>query len=125
MILIDDVLKLHNKSIDDFGGAKGIRDIGLLESALARPFQTFGGKDLYPTVFEKAAAITESLIINHPFIDGNKRTGMLAMVTFLFEYNFALTAGEDELYNFTISISTGETKFEDIVNWLKQNSNPL
>lgn len=125
MILADDVLKLHDKSIGDFGGARGIRDSGLLESALARPFQTFGGEDLYPTVFEKAAALAESLIVNHPFIDGNKRTGMLAMVTFLFEYNFVLTAGEDDLYNFTISISTGETKFDDIVNWLKENSNPL
>ena len=125
MILVEDVIKLHNKSIDDFGGARGIRDSGLLESALARPFQTFGGEDLYPTVFEKAAALAESLIINHPFIDGNKRTGILTMVTFLFEYNFALTAREDDLYNFTISISTGETKFDDIVQWLKQNSNPL
>jgi death-on-curing protein len=124
MILAEDVLKLHDKSIDDFGGATGIRDTGLLESALARPFQTFAGEDLYPTAFEKAAAIAESLIINHPFIDGNKRTGMLAMVTVLLEYNFALTATEDEMYNFTISISTGEIKFEDIVRWLKQNSTP-
>ncbi|MGZ8559075.1 MAG: type II toxin-antitoxin system death-on-curing family toxin [Chitinophagaceae bacterium] len=82
-------------------------------------------RHLYPTVFEKAAAIIESLIINHPFIDGNKRRVILAMVTFLFEYNFVLTAGEDELYNFTISISTGETKFDDIIQWLKQNSNQL
>jgi death-on-curing protein len=122
MILTEDVLKLHDKSIDDFGGAKGIRDTGLSESALARPFQTFAGEDLYPTVFEKAAAIAESLIKNHPVIDGNKRTGILTMVSVLFEYNFALTADEEELYNFTISISTGETKFDDIVQWLKQNS---
>jgi len=122
MILVEDALKLHDKSIDDFGGAKGIRDTGLLESALARPFQTFGGEDLYSTAIEKAAAIAESLILNHPFVDGNKRTGMLAMVTILLEYNFALTAGEDEMYNFTISISTGETKYEDIVRWLKENS---
>lgn len=124
MILAEDILQLHDKSIDDFGGAKGIRDTGLLESALARPFQTFAGEDLYPTAFEKAAAVAESLIINHPFSDGNKRTGMLAMITVLFEYNLALTASEDEMYNFTISIATGETKFEDIVLWLKQNSVP-
>jgi len=124
MILAEDVLKLHDRSIDDFGGAKGIRDTGLLESALARPFQTFAGEDLYPTAFEKAAAIAESLIVNYPFIDGNKRTGMLAMVTVLPEYNFALTATEDEMYNFTINISTGEIKFENIVRWLKQNSTP-
>jgi death on curing protein len=125
MILIEDVLKLHDKSIDDFGGAKGIRDTGLLESALARPFQTFAGEDLYPTIFEKAAAIAESLIKNHPFIDGNKRTGFLTMVSVLYEYNFALTACEDDLYNFIISISSGKIKFEEIVHWLKQNSNPI
>ena len=65
MISVDDVLKMHDRSVDDFGGAKGIRDTGLLESALARP----AGEDLYPTAFAKAAAIAESLIINHSFID--------------------------------------------------------
>lgn len=94
MILVQDILILHDASIEDFGGGNGIRDMGLLESALARPFQTFGGDDLCLTVIENAAAIAESLIINHPFIDGNKRTGMLAMATILFEYKFALTAGK-------------------------------
>ena len=61
MIVVGDILELHKKSINDFGGSHGIRDIGLLESAIARPFQTFGGEDLYPTVFEKAAAPKESL----------------------------------------------------------------
>ena len=72
MILLEEVLLLHEFSIKDFGGASGIRNIGLLESAIARPFQTFGGEDLYPSPFDKAAAIGESLIENHPFIDGNK-----------------------------------------------------
>ena len=79
MILLDDILALHKKSIGDYGGAQGIRDSGLLESAIARPFQTFEEKDLYPTFYEKTAALDESLIKNHPFIDGNKRTGMTAM----------------------------------------------
>ncbi len=122
MILAEDVLKLHDASIEDFGGAKGIRDIGLLESALARPFQTFGGEDLYPSPIEKAAAISESLIVNHPFVDGNKRTGLLTMATLLVEYNTVLTAKENDLYNFIIKISTGEIKFDQIVDWLKQNT---
>ncbi len=75
MILLEDILKLHDFSIQQYGGASGIRDIGLLESAIARPFQTFDGGDLYPTIIEKVAALGESLIINHPFVDGNKRTG--------------------------------------------------
>lgn len=125
MILFEDVLKLHDASIEDFGGAKGIRDIGLLESALARPFQTFGGEELYPTPFEKAAAIGESLIINHAFLDGNKRTGMLGIITLLFEYNITLNAKENDLYEFIIKISTGEIKFEAIADWLKKNTTTL
>ena len=122
MILVEDVLKLHELSIDDFGGAKGVRDIGLLESAIARPFQTFGGEDLYKTPIDKAAALGESLIINHPFIDGNKRTGMLGIFTLLLEYGLAVKASEEESYSFTIQISTGEIKFDQIVVWLKNNT---
>jgi death on curing protein len=97
----------------------------LLESAIARPFQTFGGEDLYLTIIEKSAAIGESLIINHPFIDGNKRTGFLAMAALLIEEGILLTASQEDAYNFTISISTGELKFEQIVDWLKQNTSSL
>ena len=82
MILPDDILEIHKRSIEDYGGSQGIRDASLLESAIARPFQTFEEKDLYPTFYEKAAALGESLIINHPFVDGNKRTGMAAMYAF-------------------------------------------
>ncbi len=73
MISKEEVLRLHHLSIVKYGGSDGIRDEGLLESALARPYQTFGGNDLYQTIYEKAAAIMESVIINHPFVDGNKR----------------------------------------------------
>ena len=83
MILKADILKLHELSIQKYGGSNGIRDEGLLDSAIARPFQTFDGLDLYVSTIEKAAAIAESLIINHPFIDGNKRTGFLAMLAIL------------------------------------------
>jgi death on curing protein len=75
MITKEVVLRLHELSILKYGGGDGTRDEGLMESAIARPYQTFGGEDLYTTVFEKAAAIVESIIINHPFIDVNKRTG--------------------------------------------------
>jgi death on curing protein len=125
MILISDILGLHDKSLKYYGGASGVRDMGLLESAIARPFQTFGGEDLYPDIFEKAAALGESLVINHPFVDGNKRTGMLAMATILLEHQVLINASENDLYNFIIQISTGEIKFEQIVEWLKLNSDPL
>ena len=77
MIILEDILLLHSDSLKKYGGGDGVRDIGLLESAIARPFQTFDGEDLYSTIIEKAAAIGESLIINHPFVDENKRTGFL------------------------------------------------
>jgi len=125
MILLNDVLDLHDKSIEVYGGSKGIRDIGLLESAIARPFQTFGGEDLYPSPYDKAAAFAESLIINHPFIDGNKRTGMLGMATFLLENKIYIDTKDEDLYDMIIKISMGEINFEQITEWLKNNTAKL
>ena len=125
MILIDDILHVHRFSIEKYGGGSGVRDMGSLESAIARPFQTFGGEDLYLTIFHKAAALGESLIVNHPFVDGNKRTGFLAMAALLQEDGCYITASQEDAYVFTINISTDNFKFEQIVDWLKQNTKPL
>lgn len=122
MIFLSDILELHQLSINKYGGAVGVRDMGLLESAIARPFQTFNGIELYTTPIEKAAALAESIITNHPFVDGNKRAGALAMFAFLKEYNIQLTCTNNVLYDFIISISTSQTAFESIVNWIKENS---
>lgn len=116
------VLRLHELSIIKFGGAQGIRDEGLMESAIARPYQTFEGEDLHPTVYENAAAMAESIIINHPFIDGNKRTGFLTMLALLKVGDLKIVASNEAIYNFTIQISTGEIKFDEIVLWLKNNT---
>ncbi len=123
MIFIEDILQLHTASIVKYGGSHGIRDEGLLQSAIGRPYKTFDEEDLYPSVFEKAAALMESIIINHPFVDGNKRTGFLAMFLLMKESNLKIKASEDEAYNFTINISTGTIKFEQIVIWLEENTN--
>ncbi|NTS41641.1 type II toxin-antitoxin system death-on-curing family toxin [Flavisolibacter sp. BT320] len=120
MILLPDILLLHERSINDYDGSHGVRDAGLLEAAIARPFQTFGGKDLYPTPIEKAAALGESLIKNHPFVDGNKRTGLLAMASFLINHQYTFQASSKELYSFIVNISTGAITFDEIVAWLKQ-----
>ncbi len=125
MISIQQALSIHKIAIEKFGGSQGIRDINGLESALARPFQTFGGEDLYPTIEEKAAAIGESIIMNHPFIDGNKRTGYLLMEAVLRFGNKKIPVTDEILYQFVISISTGEIKFDEIVNWLKNNTQQL
>ncbi|MEP6948785.1 MAG: type II toxin-antitoxin system death-on-curing family toxin [Ginsengibacter sp.] len=125
MILKTDILRLHELSIQKYGGSRGVRDAGLLDSAIARPFQTFDGLDLYVSTIEKAAAFAESIIINHPFIDGNKRTGFLAMLAILKIGEMSLIASEEEAYQFTISISTGEIKFDQIIEWLAINTEAL
>jgi death-on-curing protein len=122
MISEADILLLHEFSILDYGGTKEIRDHNLLLSAINRPFQTFDGKELYPGPFEKAAALGESLIINHPFVDGNKRTAFLAMIALLKEYGKELSVKENEIYNFIIKMSTGEKRFEEILAWLKSKA---
>ena len=125
MITKEVILKLHELSIIKYRGSLGIREEGLMESAISRPYQTFGGEDLYPTDLEKAAAIAESIIINHPFVDGNKRTGYLAMLAILEEGKLEISASNDDIYSFVIKISTGEIRFDQIVEWLKQNTSSL
>jgi death-on-curing protein len=93
----------------------------MLKSAIARPFQTFGGEELYPTPEEKAAALCESIIVNHPFVDGNKRTGFTAMVALLMEYGIQLTANENDAYQTIIKVSTGELRFDGLRDWLGIN----
>ena len=122
MITKETILKLHDLSIKKYGGSQGVRDEGLMESAIARPYQTLGGEDLYPSLYEKAAAIAESIIINHPFNDGNKRTGYLAMLTILDEDNLSITLPNETIYEFVIKIATGEIKFDEIAVWLKTNT---
>ena len=118
MISASEVEIIHNILIDKFGGAKGIRDLGLLESALARPFATFNEIDLYTTPVEKAVAIMESIVINHPFIDGNKRTAYTFMRLILLENQLDITATQKEKYNFVIAASTGTYRFEEIKDWI-------
>lgn len=118
MISVEDALKIQSVLIEKFGGATGLRDKNSLESALMRPYQTFDDKDLYPTPSEKAAALIESIIINHPFIDGNKRFGYVAMRLTLMDYGYDISSEENDKYEFVIKIAKGETKFDKILNWI-------
>jgi death on curing protein len=122
MIYSADAIRIHEILIDKFGGSEGIRDINLLESALSRPFQTFDTKDLYPNPIEKAAALIESILINHPFIDGNKRLGYVLMRLLLMEYGFDIHTTEDEKYDFVILIAKGDYKFDDILRWINDKT---
>ena len=121
MISLKEVEIIHNILIDKYGGSKGIRDFGLLESALARPYATFENIDLYPTAVDKAAALLESLAINHPFFDGNKRTAYTLMRLTLLEYNMDIDANQEEKYNLVIMVSCGEYRFNEIKSWIESN----
>ena len=121
MIDLKTVENIHSILIERFGGTSGIRDSGGLESAINRPFQTFDQKELYPTPVEKASAIFESLISNHPFIDGNKRTAYVLMRLILFEYGLDIKADENKKYDFVIAAAKGEIKFDQIKEWIEDN----
>jgi death-on-curing protein len=108
----------HNELIDEFGGSRGIRELGGLEAALYRSYATFDGNDLNPTAIEKTSAIFESIIINHPFIDGNKRLAYVSMRLTLIENNFDLSASQGKRYEMTIAASKGEIGFDGIKQWL-------
>ena len=121
MISVSEAILIHDILIEKFGGSRGIRDRRLLESALSRPFQTFDNKDLYPSAIKKAAALIESVLINHPFIDGNKRIGYVLMRLFLIEEGLDIYANQDEKYDFVINIASGHFNFDKICDWLEIN----
>jgi len=120
MIDPEEVLGFHNELIEKHGGANGTRDNNLLLSALARPYMTFDRQELYPTPAYKAAAVFESIVINHPFMDGNKRTAFLLLRLILQDEDYDISASEDDKYEMTISASIGELRFEGIVSWIEE-----
>lgn len=118
------ILQLHFRIIESSGGTQGIRDQGLLESAIAQPKMTFGGQDLYPSIIEKASALGFSLIMNHPFIDGNKRVSHASMETFLILNGWEINANIDDQENIILGVAEGSIKREKFTQWLKNNIQP-
>ena len=118
----EQVLFIHARLIAETGGEHDVRDLGLLQSAVSRPQASFERQDLYPDVYHKAAALLESLINNHPFVDGNKRTGFTSAAMFLKINGFSLVASNQEVESFVLSIATGEGSIETITDWLKTYS---
>lgn len=116
-----EVLNLHRQIIEQSGGALGVRDLGALQSALSQPRMTFGGEDLYPMLVDKAAALGFSIIMNHPFVDGNKRTGHAAMETFLVLNGMEISASVDEQEQVILALASGNSGRESFVEWLKQH----
>ena len=115
---LTEILELHERLITISGGAGGIRDIHLLESALYQPRVTFEQTDLYPDVVSKAAALCHSLIMNHPFVDGNKRVGHAAMETFLMLNGFEIDANIDEQEQIILDVAAGRLRREEFTSWL-------
>src|SRR3989344_417679 len=110
----EDVLLLHHLSVEKSGGSHGLRDPGLLDAAVHRPQATFAGEDLYPTIFDKAGALCHSLIKNHAFVDGNKRTSLLSAMTMLELNGYIFTCKQQELVDFGLQIDNENISVEKI-----------
>ena len=113
------ILMLHSMLVAQSGGMDGLRDEGLLESAINTPLQTFGGQELYPTVLEKAARLGYGLIHSHPFLDGNKRIGTHAMMVFLDINNITLSYEDDDLIAVILRVASGDMDDSKLLEWLK------
>lgn len=122
---IDEVYFLHELAIKRIGGRSGVRDFTLLHSAVERPKVTFGGNDLYTDIYSKGTALVHSLILNHPFEDGNKRSGFFALNAFLQKNNFKLKFTQNSALNFCLQVENKSLKFDDISVWIKNHARKI
>ena len=114
------VLALHKRVLERFGGADGVRDEGLLEAAIAQPWQTFDKIDLYPTVEEKAARLCFEIVTQHPFVDGNKRTGALLLGVLLRKNNIQFKPKADNYLKIIMEVASGTKGYEDLLQFIKR-----
>ena len=120
-LTLAEVLDLHRRVLEQSGGADGVRDLGGVESAVAQPQMTFGDDELYPAIESKATALCFSLVMNHPFVDGNKRIGHAAMETFLVMDDYELVADVDDAENVILTLAAGEPSREELLQWVTSN----
>ena len=118
-LTLSEALELHIRVMEQFGGRAGIRSLSALESALIQPRMNFGGKELYPTIVEKASTLCYSIIKNHPFVDGNKRTGHAAMEVFLLLNGFEIRATTEEQEQVILRLASGELDRDEFTDWLR------
>ena len=118
---VDNILFLHTLAVDNFGGSEGVRDLDSLRAA-ARPWGSSFGQDHFATPFDKAAALAESIIRRHPFIDGNKRTAMYSASYLLERLRYVLDAEERELEDFAVGVAEGNYETEEIARWFEEHS---
>lgn len=124
-LFIDEVMVVHDRMIKLFGGREDVHDFTMLHSATERCKATFGGRDLYLTIFDKASALIHSLILNHPFDDGNKRTAFTSCALFLFYNQCKLKYTKKEAIQFTLDIDSHKLNFEQISAWLQNHSKKI
>ena len=120
-LTLDDILESHLNQIDTYGGCHGIRDIGLLESAIAQPEASFGGQYLHADIFEMAAAYLYHLVMNHPFVDGNKRVGLEAALIFLEINNENLNCSDEELVDLVLKTTAGQVGKREIAEFFRSH----
>lgn len=118
----DEVLAIHFEIIRKFGGLQGIRDFGLLFGSVERSKATFDGKDLYVSLFDKAATLMHSLVLNHPFVDGNKRTAYVATVRLLHINGYKFEVSSDEMISFLLFIENKKPKIDAIAKWIEMRT---
>ena len=118
MLTKEQVLLLHRQLIQETGGEPGLRDEGLLESALHAPFQGFGGTEAYPSIQQKAARLCYGLVADHPFVDGNKRIGAHTMLVFLALNGIELSYTQQELSDIVLQVAAGAISWEELLSWL-------
>ena len=112
------ILLIHDQLISETGGSSGLRDEGMLDSALNAPFQTFGGEDVYPSLQQKAARLCFGLVKNHPFVDGNKRIGAHTMLVFLALNGIELQHTQSELSDVILQLAAGKIEATDLLRWI-------
>lgn len=124
-LTLTEVLELHRMVIEDSGGSAGLRDLGVLLSAVAQPRASFEGRDLYPSLESKATALCFSLVMGHPFVDGNKRVGHAAMETFLVLNGRELEASVEEAERVMLGLAAGTVDRERLLEWVRTHVRPL
>lgn len=122
LLTIDEIMGLHTKLTAKTGGSDGLRDRGLLESAVCSAESSFGGQEVYPTLPEKAARLLYALVSNHAFVDGNKRIGVLVMLVTLRLNGLNLRYTQAELITLGLSAADGTMKYHQILDWIRQHS---
>jgi death-on-curing protein len=123
-LALDEVLALHADQIRRYGGRGGVRDLGLLQAALATPRASYGGGYLHTNVFEMAAAYLFHIVRNHPFVDGNKRTGLMAALAFLGLNDLTLAAAPDALFDLVVGVAEGTSTKAEVAVFLQEHSRP-